>query len=198
MKWKEIPFFSAQQINRVEDYVRFHHCKAYLRSKSDVCTNEKGLMVECGYSIKNSLNKFRHHRNEWNDLERRIPLKYLSAISVDLDTLNFALELDCEEFDKATAIPFYPRVAGFRVMAAVYLQFDLPDNTSEAEAIEILKRFSAQKCFRSFIPVRDLKTIWVEPNGTVFTSYYRPCLEITKTYVEASSDGSWVGKSYLG
>ena len=198
MKWKEIPMFSVQQINKVEDYVRFRHCKAYLKSKSDECTNEKGLIVECGYSVKNSLNKFRIHRKQWNDLDRRIPLKYLSAIGVDLDTLNFALELDCEEFDKAAAMPFYPRVAGFRVMAAVYSELELPDNTSEAEAVEILKRFSGEKGFYCFIPVRDLKTIYVQPGGVVFTVHYRPSLEITKTYVEASSDGSTVGKSYIG
>ncbi len=83
-------------------------------------------------------------------------------------------------------------------MAAVYSELELPESTPEAEAIEILKRFSKEKGFRCFIPVRDLKTIYVNPNGTLFTQYYRPCLEITKTYVEASSDGSWVGKSYIG
>ena len=195
---REIPWFSVQSINKVEDYKRFHHCKTYLKNKSDECTNEKGLMVECGYSVKNSLNKFRIHRKEWNDLARRIPLKYLSAIDVEIETLKFTLELDCEEFDNAAAIPFYPRVAGFRVMAAVYSELELPESTSEAEAIEILKRFSGEKGFHSFIPVRDLKTIYVQPDGAVFTNYYRPRLEITKTYVEASSDGSTVGKSYLG
>ena len=63
-------------------------------------------MVECGYSVKNSLNKFRIHRKEWNDLERRSPCKYLSDIGVDLDTLNFALELDCEEFRQGCCDPF--------------------------------------------------------------------------------------------
>jgi hypothetical protein len=198
MKWREVPFFSVREINRVEDYERFRHCKAYLKSKSNERADENVLRVECGYSLKNSINKFRIHRKEWGDLERRIPLKYLSAIGVDLETLNFALELDCEEFDKAIEIPVFPRVAGFRVMAAVFSEFGLPENTSEQEAIEVTKRFAREKGFRSFITVRDLKTIWVEPNGTVFTSFYRPCLEITKTYVEANSDGSWVGKSYIG
>ncbi len=127
-----------------------------------------------------------------------IPLTYLAAIHADLETLRFTEELDCDEFHGAIEIPVFPRVAGFRVMAAVYSQLELPENTSEAEAIEILKRFSKEKGFRRFIPVRDLKTIFVEPNGEVFTQYYRPCLEITKTYVEASSDGSWVGRSYIG
>jgi hypothetical protein len=194
---KEIPWFSVQSINKVEDYERFRHCKAYLRSKSDECKDERQLLLACGYSIR-SLNKFRIHRKEWNDLERRIPLEYLSAIGVDLETLNFALELDCEEFDKAAAIPFYPRVAGFRIMSAIYSQLELPENTSEAEAIEILKEFSRGKGFHSFIPVRDLKTIFVEPSGSVHIRYYRPALEITKTYVEASSNGSTVGKSYIG
>jgi hypothetical protein len=181
----------------VEDYVRFRHCKAYLKSKSDECTNENGLMVECGYSVK-SRNKFRIHRKEWNDLERRIPLKYLSAIDAEMETLKFTLELDFEEFDKALEIPFYPCIVGFRVMAAIFSQFELPENTSEREAIEVTKRFARGKGFRSFIPVRDLRAIYVEPNGTVFTKYYRPRLEITKTYVEASSDGSTIGKSYIG
>jgi hypothetical protein len=194
---REIPFFSVREINKVEDYKRFLHCKTYVSSKSAERTDEKTLMAECGYSVKNSLNKFRIHRNEWNNLERRIPLKYLSAIEVEIETLKFTLELDCEEFDRALEIPYYPRVVGFRVMAAVFSQFELEENTPEREAIEVTKRFAREKGFRSFIPVRDLKTIWVEPDGTVFTSYYRPCLEITKTYVEASSDGSWVGKSYM-
>lgn len=195
---QEIPFFSIRSVNKVEDYERFRHCKAYLKIRSGEYTNEKGLMVECGYSVKNSLNKFRHHRNEWNDLARRIPLKYLSAIGVEMETLNFTLELDCEEFDRALEIPFYPRIVGFRVMAAVFSQFELPENTPEREAIEVSKRFAREKGFHSFIPVRDLRTIYIEPDGSVFTDYYRPCLEITTTHVEASSDGSTVGKSYLG
>ncbi|MGD0724349.1 MAG: hypothetical protein ABSB63_02175 [Spirochaetia bacterium] len=198
MKWKEIPFFSVQQINRVEDYVRFRHCKAYLKGKSDECKDENVLRVECGYSLKNSVIKFRHHRKEWDNLERKIPLKYLSEIGVDLDTLKFTVELDQEEFDRALEIPFYPRIVGFRVMAAVFSQFELPENTSEREAIEVTKRFAREKGFRSFIPARDLKTIYVEPNGAVFIDYYRPSLEITETHVQASSDGSTVGKSYIG
>jgi len=198
MKWKEIPMFSVQQINKVEDYVRFRHCKVYLKSKSDECKDKNALRVECGYSLKNSFNKFRIHRKEWDNLERKNPLKYLSEIGVDLDTLKFTVELDQEEFDRALEIPYYPHIVGFRVMAAVFSQFELPENTPEREAIEVTKRFAREKGFRSFIPVRDLKTIYVEPDGSVFTNYYRPCLEITKSHIEASSDGSWFGKSYLG
>ena len=89
-----------------------------------------------------------------------------SAIRVDLDALQFTLELGCEEFGKAIEIPFFPKVAGFRVIAAVYSQLELPENTSEAEAIEILKRFSGEEPFRTFIPVRDLKTTYVESDGS--------------------------------
>jgi hypothetical protein len=195
---KEIPFFSVREINEVKDYERFRHCKAYLKSKSAERSDEDVLRVECGYSLTNSINKFRFHRKEWNDLERRIPLDYLSAIGVDLDTLKFTAELDSEEFDRAIEIPVFPRIAGARLMAAIYSQLELLENTSEAAAIEIVKQFSREKGVHCFIPVKDLKTIYVEPDGSVFTDYYRPSLKITKTYVEASSDGSTVGKCYLG
>ena len=81
-------------------------------------------------------------------------------------------------------------------MAAVYTTYELPPNVSEDEAISILKEYSEKTGRYCFIPLAEIKTIWVQPEG-VFTDIYRPEIEIGRVWLAPSADGSWVGKSYL-
>jgi len=57
---------------------------------------------------------------EWNRLERKIPLKYFEIIGVERKTLEFTLELDWEEFEKAKGGPFTPKKAMLRLHPAFY------------------------------------------------------------------------------
>lgn len=193
---KAIPFFSVQKVNRVEDYKRFRHTKNYFKQQSGKHHDEKALLVACGYAFR-SLSKFRNHRRAWNDLSRKIPLKYADGIGIDMDIMNTALELDQQEFDQALQLPFFPKTAGVRLMPAVFATYEFPTDASEDEAISILKEYSEKTGRYCFIPLDEIKTIWVQPEG-IFADVYRPEIEIGRVWLIPSTDGAWVGKSYLG
>jgi hypothetical protein len=184
---KRIPIFSVPQANLLEGYIRFRHTKAYIRNKSALHPS-KEIMASIGYR---ALHKLTVHRREWDELTRRIPVKYLSAIGVDLDVLRFTLELDQQEFDLALELPVFPKSYGVRLMPTVYRTMDFPSKTTEERAILILKDYSKTSQVYCFITVADLKSVWVQPDGAVFTVFYRPELEIDKAWVNASESGSF-------
>ena len=151
-------------------------------------------MASVGYG---SIAKFKNHRHEWDELSRRIPTKYLSAIQVDLETLRFTLELDQEEFERFLALPFCPQSVGIRTMPTVFSTMEFPPDTSEAEAIEILKKYSGETGRYCFIPCANIKTIYIQPDGAVFTTVYRPELEINRAWVIANDLGERVGVVFV-
>ena len=185
---------SVHQLEKLSDYERFFHTKTYIKGKSDCFKNEKELMRQCGYA---SQYKFRIHRKAWDNLERPIPRKYLLEIGVNLDTLGFTVELDGEEYEKALSLPFSPRKAVIIVLPAVFSQVELPENINEEDAIFILKKMSRKIGKYCFINFGNLKTVFAQPNGFVFTKYYRPMVEIKKDLVIASQDATTIGKVHL-
>ncbi len=198
---KEIPIFSAKEINKVEDYERFFHTKAYINKKTGKLIYYKGksheiikLARRCGYK---GFNKFREHRKEWHNLERQIPRSYLNEINAKLDIIKFTVEIDQEEYKKAVKIAIYPRYATVRLMAAVYTSIELPEGVSENEAIEILKDYSKKKNRSCWITIYDIKTIWVYPSGNVHTTYYKPEIRISNKFLIPSLSGRDIGKTFI-
>jgi hypothetical protein len=63
--------------------------------------------------------------------------------------------------------------------------------------VEIVKQFSKEKRMCCCIPVEKMKTILVEPDGSVRTSCYYPTIEVTKTSLKVSYDGTGIGRSYV-
>ena len=124
-------------------------------------------------------------------------MKYAAEIGIDLDIMNTALELDQQAFDQALRQPFFPKIAGVRLMVAVYATYEFPPDVREDEAIEILEEYSEKTGLYCFIQLAEVKTIWIQPEG-VSTDIYRPEIEIGKFWLIPSADGSWIGKSYLG
>ena len=195
---EEIPQFSARKINKVEEYDRFHHTKAYLKKKSGKLTffkDEKDkiwdLAEKSGYK---KFNKFVEHRKEWHQMERKIPRGYLDAIDVKLKVLKFTLELDQEEYAKALEISLYPDYATVRISAVQYNSYKFPPDTSEEEAIEILKKYAKKEERRCFINYPDIKTIGFRPDGSVYKLYYKPDIDITNEYVIPTEGGERIGK----
>ena len=182
---------SVHQLEKLSDYERFFHTKSYIKSKSDAFKNEKELMRKCGYA---SLNKFRIHRKAWDNLERRIPRKYLQEIGAGFETLAFTVELDGEEYEKALGLPFSPSKAVIRVMPTVFSNVQLPEDISEQDAISILKKLSRKTGKYCFISFEGVKTVIAQPDGFVFAKFYRPIVEIRRDFVVASPDGMKPGK----
>ena len=185
---------SVHHLEKLSDYERFFHTKAYIKGKSDSFTNEKELMRKCEYA---SLNKFRIHRKAWVNLERPIPIKYLRAIGVSLDTLRFTVELDGEEYEQALSLPFSPRKAVIRVMPTIFSTVELPEGVNEEDAIFVLKKMSRKIGKYCFINFDNVKTVFAEPDGFVFAKFYPPMVEIRKDLIIASHDGAAIGKVRL-
>lgn len=182
---------SIHHVEKLSDYQRFFHTKSFIRCKSESFKNEKELMRNCGYA---SLNKFRIHREAWDSLERPIPKKYLQGIGVSLETIEFTVELDAEEYEKAIGLPFSPTRAVIRVMPTIFSKVELPEGINEEGATFLLKKMSRKIGKYCFINFGSVKTVFAEPDGFVFTKFYRPNVEITKDLIIASHDGAAAGK----
>jgi hypothetical protein len=61
----------------------------------------------------------------------------------------------------------------------------------------VLKKLSRQIGKYCFIDFASVKTVFVEPHGSVYTKFYRPTVEIRKDLVIANHDGAAVGKVNL-
>lgn len=197
-----IPFFSAREINSLDDYERFRNTKSFIRQKSSQIKESLRqtpelleLKRKCGYA---NFPKFREHRQEWDRLERKVPLVYIGAIEADLESIIHAVSIDQQEYDMALRVPLFPRFAVARLMACVYQDVKLPVGATEDEAVEILKKISSEERCRYFINYPDLKTIWFESDGSVFYTYYRPSIRVTRKWAFFSSDGRRLGQVRLG
>jgi len=190
---KTIPFLSAKDINKLDDYERFRNVKAYLLQKSGNISRAYAdkdeiwkLAESVGYK---KFNKFLQHREGWHELTRKIPVKYLDAIDVDYEVLECTAGLDGEEYERALRVPLYPRGFTIRYMACVYQTVEFPPNTTEYEAREIMLDYAEETGRSCAINYPNLKTILVGTEGQVNTFYYEPNINFVGGYMIASSDG---------
>ncbi len=201
MSGKIIPFFSATQIQRIEDYEQYYHAKGYIRRKSERYKDSRKpnaellpLMSRAGYA---KYAKFRAHRASWDQCRKDVPLAYLHAIGVDLKVLGFSVSLDREEYDRVSRVPCSPRYFTARLMPTVYRSIGLPDGIGEDEATEMVKRYAAEKGIQCCISITQIKTIWIRPDGRVTYTYFWPAVRYTRTMAVFGSDGSGIGISRL-
>lgn len=174
-------FFTPVKINRIEDYSRFRNTRAYIQHLSSRFESTEELMEKSGYAKPE---KFKKHREEFDNLERWVPLKYLDAIGVNHATLKFCGELDHEEFEEARKIEdLYPQFAIERLMPAIYSNIRFPEGITEDEAIEYLVNRSAETGKMYFINYYDFKTVIVNRDSSVNTVYHPPLFRITKSYL---------------
>ena len=192
---KEIPFLSAVKTNTIEKYKRFYHLKSYIKSKSKNFPTTIKLMNKTEYR---NLNKFRKHREEFDNLTRNIPLLYLKAIKIDMETLKFCAELDMEQFKNARETrPLYPKYASIRYFAGVYSNLNIPNGMVEEDAVELIKRFAMKNRLKCFINYPDFKTIFIEPDGKVYPVFFPPRIYFTAYWLLIRKDGRRIGKSYI-
>lgn len=178
------------------EYCYCECAKEYLRQRLGTCaTDDKYLAELTGYK---DLDKFKRHQDAWHGLERPIPRKYLDAIGANLDILRSALERDQVNFELMDALPRTPAHYTVRLLAAVYQMRFFDDAIPEAEAIRRIKAYSAETGFRCCINYPQLLTIYIEPDGSVSKTYYRPAMKVTDNWVAFERDGSRVGTMRIG
>ena len=196
-----IPFFSAREINSIDMYERLYHTKMYFKDKSELIPDRMRpnpqialLMKKCGYV---NFTKFRAHRKEWDNIERKIPLSYLDAIGADLESIKEKVRIDQDEYDRVIKIPLFPRFATARLMACVYMDVKLPEGVSEGGAIEFLKTIKSDYPINHWICFPDIKTIFVDKDGNVSHLFHRPVVRFTRHWAMFSSDSKNIGKVRL-
>lgn len=191
--------------NQVEDYRFGKHIMAYLDQKVEpwgkvgavlfkdqreaVKDRRKALMLASGYA---NPNKFKAHQIDWHELSRPVPKKYLDAIGIDRKTLELMVELDHEEFERALALPRYPKGITIRLMPAVYSYRELPPGTTEAEALEAMRKTVMSTGLRSCINYPELLTIYVEKEGNCVINR-EPKITETATMISFGRAGHRVG-----
>lgn len=192
---RDIPFFSARQINLIQDYQRFRNTKSYISSRSSRFETTRELMEKSGYA---KLNKFRSHRKEFDDMSRDIPLGYLEAIGINSATFRFCNELDYEEFESARNIEvLYPEYGTVRYMACVYSSVKFPSKLTEDMAVEYLQDHYGSKGFICWINYPDFKTVLIKPGENAKRFYYPPEIRYTKLHAVSIGDGSRIGRTYM-
>jgi hypothetical protein len=194
-----IPRFLAPTVNENNHYTRFFHTKSYFSQRSrevpySIALHEDRVirvMASCGYLFRRP-EKFSAHRRQWDRLDRPIPRAYLRAIGVSVEIMQFTAELDAEEYEEELERPLYPRYATIRVMPGIFSLLELPDGINEAEAVYLMIDFARHRGRRCCIGFRDIKTIWIEPNGETSYVFYHPVLRLTRSHVipENASVGS--------
>ncbi|MFA5032872.1 MAG: hypothetical protein WC614_07625 [bacterium] len=186
---------SNPPINTIKDYQYGRNIRAYLKQKLETCgKDDTELMLATGYA---NLRKFEFHRAQWHYLKRQIPISYLEAIGVDMEILKYVVELDNENYQKAIKLPRFPACYIRRLMAAFYQTVELPDCTSEKDAIELIQK--TEGSHRCCINYPGLLGLYIEPDGKVDEIHYVPSMEIiNKHFVKFRSDGSSVGTMRLG
>ncbi len=196
-------FSTHNKYTTVEGYVRFRHTLALIQQKDAACfdvhstVGHKKKLLEMaafiGYS-QSSYSKFLRRRDGWLRLEGRIPEKYFRFIGIKPAVLDFTLQLDKEEFEYALSLPAYPRNFIIRYMPAVYGPKELPEGTTEQEAIAMIKAFQEEHKLRCCINIHQIKTIFVEPGRGCSTVIYPPRLKrTTEGFYVASEDGVGTG-----
>ena len=177
-------------------FVWGRHHKAYLQYCVRRCPlTFDELMARCGYKKRQ---KFESRREDWNRGVGKIPLAYLQVLEVDMDLLETAVELDRREIEEAAERAGPPKTFIVRYMAAVCKTHELPEGTSEEEAIELVKQFSVERGFKCMIDTPGLKTILFSPDGSVYTGYCYPEVRLENGMLSFGSDGSQAGTAGVG
>lgn len=193
---KTIPYLSSRNINKVEDYIPFYNSKIYLKQKSgslkyfeNQISQIKKIAEKVGYK---DFNQFIKHRKLWHDFQKKIPISYLKAIGVKLEVLEFTVELDQNDYQKALEIPLYSK--SYIIQTRPFpLTRRLPQRTSEAKAIELVRKEAILKNKSCVIDYPLLKKILIESDGSVKTTFYRPDIKIEGEYVIPTKINDYTG-----
>jgi len=179
---------------------------AYIRQKTILSDSDfkfmpkekrqlQAMMSALGFS---KMDTFIDVKNEWDDLQRRIPLQYFDYINIDREILDYTLQLDLDEYHEILERPRFPKYAIGRIMAAIYTNKRIPDGLTEKEAIDYLFDFMKKKRFRCCINYPELMTIYLEPDGRTNTVYYPPLLRITENCAIPDRGGNEIGVTRIG
>jgi hypothetical protein len=188
--------FNKPPDNDTRGYEFCFNTKAYLNQRRRACELDDATIAErTGYR---NFNKFLRKRELWHAMKMPFPRSYLNVIGVDWKVLEYIVELDQDAFYSEFEKPQLPVRFTVRYFAALYGSRELGDCESEEEAIAIVKEFSRESGFRCCINYPQLKTIFIEPDGSINTILYKPTIIITRDHVSFGETGEGIGTARVG
>lgn len=199
-------FFPLKSHTSPEDYTPYRNCLAYIKQNSHAIPysgrgQAQRLEIMEKVGMKNYA-KFHRRRVEWDNLEGKIPLKYLEAIGVDMDVLSFCLELDNSEYLSVLSIERKVPFATARLGAFFYRNIRTPEGfTSEDDAIAYFNSFMLDPNVLYthlwiYFP-GIIRHTFLKGKGHTETSYYYPAFTVSNGMLQvkeksASSGINWI------
>lgn len=179
--------YSTQCRNEVHGYKRFRRTSMYIEEKAQLVLNLNQVVSSMFPSEKSPQIVLEQLIN----LKRVVPYQFLLAIDADIEKIKILCKEDKEEFEKnASRTDLFPVCAIVRLMPAVYHSREFPYHINEAEAIAHTITYFCANRFRCAIHYPDVKTIYVEPNGDIETTYYPPDIVFGENSLIPSFEGS--------
>jgi hypothetical protein len=154
-------------------------------------------MIACNYADRHG-EKFAWHRREWDALRRPIPLAYLAAIGASLRDLARSEKSDMADYTRALALAVTPEGASERMALFCGRQVALRAGITEAEAVEEMRRYSAQTGREISVSFYGLKYIRVYSTGEVVTTFFPPSLAVIGRFLVPTERSRDVGACGLG
>lgn len=179
-------------MGKISDYVPYRNTKAYIAQKSALIRdpgfknsfdeNEtlSELMRLCSFTRPD---RFRAERRRWDSLESPVPLKYFSAIGVSLSVLNFTVELDQDEFDRALESLPYPDHFIIRLSQASFVRYSIPEQIYDSEKEQFVAAFSEESGLECRMHFGEMKSFIVHPGGRSETVLYLPVFSVSNSRV---------------
>ncbi len=172
------------------------HHRRYIAWCAERCPlSLKDLAETCGYR---KLQKFDRRRRRWNVGSGPTPVRYLSAIGVDLGLLGECVDLDRREHEAALLRPRFPRFFVARVAAAIYTRLELPKGTTEEEAIERMREHAMATGRSCIVNHPTLLTILVSPDGGVIAKSLEPELQVAGGAISFGERDDGIGIMRVG
>ncbi len=188
--------FSSSIHNQVPGYQRFRRTSFYLRDKVLSAGPMDSFLRTLYLPEKGDPSQI---LEELIALEREIPKSFLTIIDADIKRIQELVAEDLEEFKTALKKDdLKPRFATERLMATVYRTLKLPPACkSEKDAVSYLLVYCRETRRRCSITYSGLKSIFIEPDGSVSTKLYPPLLEYSEYHIIPCVSGQMEGRSFI-
>jgi hypothetical protein len=181
--------------NRVPRYQRFQKTIVYLEKSAKSVENLSQIISTIFPDEKWS---YQPLIEDLLHLRREVPYQFLSAIHASIEQIKALCIADNEEFERIKERrDLFPYRVIIRFIPAVYQSREFPYTMKERDAIQYILENLCEGRYRCAINYPELKTIYIEPNGEIETTFYPPTLHFGLTSLTPSQDGSNEGVTHI-
>jgi len=202
----EMSFLKRPSFNVVEGYKRFRYTEDYVKQKYNACfdgldtqaekkARRKEISIQLGYA---NFSKFDNHLEQFLELKRAVPVKFMQAIGIEDHVLDFTVETDHEHYCEALKYQYSVDHYIVRIFAAMYDTRKFRDSFKEEEAVAFCLAFCKENRCQCMVNILDLKSIFLYPDGKNVCRYFYPKHSKNKEYYVFTSGNEDYGTTRVG